>query len=241
LLLFMINNTTGGAMSIKPVMSVLGLLIFCTSILLISLPVLAEVPAAAEAQAPATPGAVDTNFSCYACHSKKEITPWITKTWAESRHAAVGVKCPDCHGNHDAGFDSKEFTPLPGPDKCAKCHPIRVKELLASKHAGSTKCTSCHPRHTFSLKVAKNPRICITCHTGSAHVQSYLNSKMGVVYETLGPGAAATCETCHMPDKTHNVNLTIDNKEQMLKVCNQCHSASFAGEVLSTGSFKSHW
>ena len=25
-------------------------------------------------------GAVDTNFPCYQCHSKKEITPWIAST-----------------------------------------------------------------------------------------------------------------------------------------------------------------
>ena len=232
----------GRSFSLHPALSLFLLAGFLLTVS--ALPSLAAEPSAppAPAAAVAVPvPVVDTNFACYQCHSKKEITPWITKTWAESLHAARGVKCPDCHGNHDAGFDSKEFTPLPGPDKCAKCHPIRVKEMMSSKHAGTTKCTSCHPRHTFSLNVARNPKICTTCHTGSAHVQSYLNSKMGVVYESLGMGSAATCQTCHMPERTHNVNLTIDNKELMLKVCNQCHSASFAGEVLSTGSFKSHW
>jgi hypothetical protein len=194
----------------------------------------------APAAAPAT-GAVDTDFACYNCHSKKEITPWITTTWAESVHAAKGIKCPACHGNHDAGFDSPEFTALPGPDKCMGCHPLRVKEMMASKHNKTAKCTSCHPRHSFSLKVARNPAICMTCHLNSAHAQGYKNSKMGVVYETLGAGNGATCQTCHMPDKVHNVNLTLENKELMLKVCNQCHSASFAGEVLTSGSFKTHW
>lgn len=189
--------------------------------------------------ADAAPAGVDTTFDCYQCHIK--ITPWIAKTWLESAHAAKGVKCPDCHGNHDAGFDSPEFTPLPGPDKCIKCHPIRVKEMLASKHSGVTKCTSCHPRHTFSLKVAKSPEICMTCHMSSQHVQGYRRSKMGVVYETQGAGYSATCQTCHMPDRTHNVNITLDNRDQMLKVCNNCHSASFAGKVLSEGSFKAHW
>jgi len=185
--------------------------------------------------------AVDTNFPCYGCHSKKEITPWITKTWLESLHAKRGVRCSDCHGNHDAGFDSADFFPRPGPDRCVRCHPTRVKEMLSSKHGGVTKCTSCHPRHTFSLKVARNPEICMTCHLSSAHVQGYVKSKMGVVYKTEGAGYSATCETCHMPDKNHNVNETLDNRDLMLKVCNQCHSASFAGKVLKSGSFKSHW
>jgi len=184
---------------------------------------------------------VDTDFACYQCHSKPEITPWICKTWLESAHAKKGVKCPACHGNHDDGFDSDAFTALPGADKCMPCHPIRVKETLASKHGGATKCTSCHIRHTFSLRVARNPLICATCHLGSAHVQGYRNSKMGVVYGTEGQGYSATCETCHMPDKSHNVNLSLDNRDLMLKICNQCHSASFAGKVLSTGSFKTHW
>jgi hypothetical protein len=197
-------------------------------------------PAAAASQpTPAPAGGLDTSFACYQCHVK--ITPWITKTWLASKHAEKGIKCQDCHGNHDGGFDSPDFTPRPGPDKCSKCHPIRIKESLAGKHAGVTKCTSCHPRHTFSLRVARNPKICGTCHLGSAHVQSYWTSKMGVVYETEGAGFSATCQTCHMSDREHNVDSTLNNKDLMLKVCNTCHSASFAGKAMSSGSFKSHW
>lgn len=185
--------------------------------------------------------AVDTKFDCYQCHNKKEITPWITMTWAESLHAKKGVKCPDCHGNHDSGFDSVEFTARPKSDKCMPCHPLKVKEVMASKHSGAVKCTSCHPRHTFSLEVARNPMICATCHLDSTHVQGYSKSKMGVVYETLDSNYSATCQTCHMPDGSHDVDMTLDNRELMLKVCNKCHSASFAGEVLSSGRFKTHW
>jgi len=186
------------------------------------------------------PAAVDTNFPCYACHSKKEITPWITKTWAESAHAAHGIKCPECHGNHDAGFDSPQFTALPGPDKCIKCHPVHVKEIMASVHNG-VKCTACHPRHTFSLKVARDPEICATCHLTSQHAQGYRRSKMGVVFSALGPGYSATCQTCHMQDANHNVNISVENRDVMLKTCNRCHSASFAGRVMSKGLFKAHW
>ncbi len=185
--------------------------------------------------------AVKTDFSCYQCHSKKEITPWITKTWSESAHARKGVLCSDCHGNHDQGFDSAEFTALPGPEVCRECHPLKVKETLAGAHAAVVKCTSCHPRHTFSLNVAKNPMICSTCHSGDLHVDGYKTSKMGVIYMTEGPGSAATCQTCHMPEGQHDVSRTLKNRDEMLKICNECHSASFAGEVLKSGSFKTHW
>ncbi|MBI5190087.1 MAG: cytochrome c3 family protein [Nitrospirae bacterium] len=197
--------------------------------------------AATAEEIPASPIGVDTEFSCYQCHGKKEITPWIAMTWSESKHARGGVKCDSCHGNHDKGFDSGEFTPLPGPEKCAPCHPINVKQTLAGKHAGLVKCSSCHPRHTFSLEVAQDPLICMTCHLESKHVQGYRNSKMGAVYRVLGPGMSATCVTCHMPDGEHNVSLTLKNPELMLKVCNQCHSGAFAGEVLKTGKFNLHW
>jgi len=196
---------------------------------------------AQEGQAAAVQMGVDTDFSCYQCHSKPEITPWITATWLKSKHASSGVKCSDCHGTHDEGFDSPDFTPLPGPQVCNKCHPINVKETIASAHANVVKCTSCHPRHTFSLDVARNPKICSSCHSGDKHVDGYANSKMGVIYSTEGPGSAATCQSCHMPGGTHNVNQTIDNKDQMLKVCNKCHSASFAGEVLKSGRLGAHW
>jgi len=190
---------------------------------------------------PARGAEVNTNFDCYQCHSKKEITPWITQTWAGSKHAAEGVMCGDCHGNHDGGFDTPDFTALPGPDVCQKCHPLNVKDTMSSAHAKVTKCTSCHPRHTFSLNVARNPRICSTCHSGNRHVDGYANSKMGVVYTTEGPGNSATCQTCHMPEGTHNVDLTIKNRDEMLKVCNRCHSASFAGKALAEGNLVIHW
>ncbi|MHB8174572.1 MAG: cytochrome c3 family protein [Nitrospirota bacterium] len=198
--------------------------------------------AAALAWAPAVPAlaGVDTNFSCYQCHSKKEITPWIAETWLESAHARAGVKCPSCHGNHDAGFDSPQFIAHPGEDKCMTCHPIRVKESLAGKHAGKVKCTACHPWHTFSLAVARDPEICRTCHD-SEHAKSYFLSKMYVVYKVMGPKYSATCQRCHMPDGDHNVSDTVSSKELMLKVCNRCHSASFAGSVLAKGRLKTHW
>jgi len=179
-------------------------------------------------------------FTCYQCHSKDGVTPWIATTWAESAHARTGVVCSKCHGNHDSGFDSEKFIPKPGPDVCEECHPLRVRQAKAGPHA-AVKCTSCHPRHSFSLNVARNPDICVTCHTGDEHVDGYERSKMGVIYKTEGPDAAATCQTCHMPEGTHDVSKTLDDPPLMLKVCNKCHSASFAGKVLSGGEFIKHW
>lgn len=179
-------------------------------------------------------------FSCYECHSKGGVTPWIATTWAGSRHAQTGVICSKCHGDHDSGFDSETFIPKPGPDICGECHPLRVKEAQAGPH-NMVKCTSCHPRHSFSLNVAKNPDICTTCHYGGGHVDGYARSKMGVIYKTEGPDAAATCQTCHMPGGTHDVSKTLADESAMLKVCNECHSASFAGRVLSGETFSSHW
>ena len=47
---------------------------------------------------------------------------------------------------------------------------------------GFASCDSCHTRHTFSVKEAREPEACATCHMGFDHPQweMYSTSKHGV-------------------------------------------------------------
>ncbi len=109
-----------------------------------------------------------------------------------------------------------------GMKGCGGCHKIGLKEekeVERLKKAGETygivSCDSCHTRHLFSVKEAKQPEACRTCHMGFDHPQyeMYSSSKHGVRFALKSKGvlpetaAAPTCQSCHMPKGNH-ANLT---------------------------------
>ena len=130
-------------------------------------------------------------------------------------------------GKHNFGWTSLNAIPAThmAPDElieggrgCGGCHNMGIKseeQLKAQADAGyryqTNSCDECHTRHTFSKKEANNPRACQTCHMGYDHPQweMWSSSKHGVRYfakleGSLPEGAAApTCQTCHLPDGTH--------------------------------------
>jgi hydroxylamine dehydrogenase len=109
---------------------------------------------------------------------------------------------------------------IQGQKGCGGCHKIGEKgadELQKLVEQGSVyghaACDSCHTRHTFSVKEARAPQACQTCHMGFDHPQweMYSASKHGVrallrQNGTLPETAAApTCQDCHMQDGDHEV------------------------------------
>lgn len=108
-----------------------------------------------------------------------------------------------------------------GMKGCGGCHKIGVKseaEMAELRRAGAgfglASCDACHTRHTFSVKEARQPQACQTCHMGFDHPQweMYSASKHGVRYLLKQNGtlpestAAPTCQTCHMQEGNHAVN-----------------------------------
>ncbi|WP_298431973.1 multiheme c-type cytochrome [Geobacter sp.] len=91
---------------------------------------------------------------------------------------------------------------------CSACHKIGEKPTSDLTRYGTGACDSCHTRHSFSVKEARDPRACRTCHMGFDHPQweMWQTSKHGTIWE-IEPttGRAPTCQTCHMPDGGHNV------------------------------------
>lgn len=107
-----------------------------------------------------------------------------------------------------------------GMKGCGGCHKLGLKseseqkELQTTAHGfGVASCDACHTRHSFSLKEARQPQACQTCHMGFDHPQweMYSASKHGVrallkQNGTLPESAAApTCQTCHMAEGNHEV------------------------------------
>jgi len=139
--------------------------------------------------------------------------------------------CADCHetrvrqfkgGKHALAWAAMKAMPtahwqpmalMEGMKGCGGCHKIGVKTEAEIKDLkrdgagfGTASCDACHTRHIFSVKEARQPQACQTCHMGFDHPQweMYSASKHGVRYllkqnKTLPETVAApTCQTCHM-------------------------------------------
>ncbi|TES92140.1 MAG: cytochrome C [Candidatus Cloacimonadota bacterium] len=195
---------------------------------------------------------------------------------------------------------------MEGMKGCGGCHKIglktedEIKELKKNGEGfGLASCDACHTRHIFSVKEARQPQACQTCHMGFDHPQweMYSSSKHGVRFllkqnKTLPETVAApTCQTCHMQKGNHAIRtawgflavrlpmpedkewaedrttilkalgvldplgnptprfdmvkkidlarLTQEDwqneREKMLKTCNQCHSKNFVKAELKKG------
>jgi hypothetical protein len=108
-----------------------------------------------------------------------------------------------------------------GMKGCGGCHKIGIKSEDDIKKLkkegrntfGTASCDACHTRHIFSVKEAKQPQACMTCHTGFDHPQweMYSGSKHGVRYLLKQSGvihesaSGPTCQDCHMVDGSHEV------------------------------------
>jgi len=147
--------------------------------------------------------------------------------------------CADCHdkqvkqfssGKHAFAWTAMKAMPtihyqplllIDGMKGCGGCHKIGVKskadikELKESGYRGFglASCDACHTRHVFSVREARQPQACQTCHTGFDHPQweMYSGSKHGVRYllkqnRTLPENVPApTCQLCHMQEGHHGV------------------------------------
>lgn len=137
--------------------------------------------------------------------------------------------CGKCHenrvkefrdGKHSLGWIAMEAMPMvthqskaivgEGLKGCAGCHKIGDKPEAKMKELkyGKSGCDSCHTRHAFSVKEAKNPRACQTCHMGFDHPQweMWSTSKHGTIWQIEGDtGRAPTCQDCHMEGGNHTV------------------------------------
>ncbi|WP_306534568.1 multiheme c-type cytochrome [Geobacter sp.] len=136
--------------------------------------------------------------TCATCHPKR------VKEYREGKHALAWtvMKAMPMITHQPSAVGGGD---LKG---CSACHKIGDKAATELKRYGSGACDSCHTRHSFSVKEAKDPRACRTCHMGFDHPQweMWQTSKHGTIWE-IEPttGRAPTCQTCHMPDGNHGV------------------------------------
>ena len=174
------------------------------------------------------------DVDCATCHGDEHTT----MTDYLKAEMPTYETCGNCHekqteeflaGKHSKGWGTLMAMPtihmqpsplIEGEKGCGACHKIGIKgekELARVRSEGSryghANCDACHTRHTFSVKEAKQPQACMTCHMGFDHPQweMWTSSKHGVRYLLKQTGAlpedtpAPTCQDCHMQNGNHNV------------------------------------
>jgi hypothetical protein len=151
-----------------------------------------------------------TPDTCAACHEER-----VTQ-FKKGKHALAWVSM-----NAMPTIHAQPVAMIAGMKGCGGCHKIGTKSEADMKAItadggrgfGNASCDACHTRHTFSVKEARQPQACQTCHMGFDHPQweMYSASKHGVrallaQNGTLPAGTPApTCQMCHMPAGNHEV------------------------------------
>jgi hypothetical protein len=171
---------------------------------------------------------------CSTCHGDKHNS----RSNTDKAVIPTPDVCADCHaerveefkkGKHALAWAAMKAMPTAhlqamalteGMKGCGGCHKIglkteeQIKELKKSGRGyGLASCDACHTRHAFSVKEARQPQACQTCHMGFDHPQweMYSSSKHGVRYLLKQVGvlpesaSAPTCQTCHMQKGNHEV------------------------------------
>jgi hydroxylamine dehydrogenase len=152
-----------------------------------------------------------TPDNCAPCHNTR------VEQFKKGKHAyawAAQWAMPTAHWQPMALTEGKKG--------CGGCHKIGLKSETDIKGLrekgdifGIASCDACHTRHTFSVKEARQPQACQTCHMGFDHPQweMFSSSKHGVRFLLKQNGIlpettpAPTCQTCHMQDGNHT-NMT---------------------------------
>ena len=155
---------------------------------------------------------IPTPDTCAECHE-----PEVTQ-YKNGKHAlawAAMKAMPTIHWQPMAMTE--------GMKGCGGCHKIGLKSeqdikdlKKAASGFGLASCDACHTRHSFSVKEARQPQACQTCHMGFDHPQweMYSGSKHGVRHNLKQMGlvatnaAAPTCQTCHMNKGHHDVDTS---------------------------------
>jgi hypothetical protein len=177
----------------------------------------------------------ENDVDCATCHGDAHTTAGD----AANAKLPTPDTCVTCHedrvaqfkkGKHALAWVSMNAMPTihaqpialtAGMKGCGGCHKIGTKteaDMKAitadgSRGFGNASCDACHTRHTFSVKEARQPQACQTCHMGFDHPQweMYSASKHGVRALLVQNGAlragtpAPTCQMCHMPAGNHEV------------------------------------
>jgi len=180
--------------------------------------------------------------ACIECHRTEH--PGMFSDWAQSRHAAAGITCLDCHQadprdadvsqDHfkqyergDNPYGKSEFkvpvSAVVTPKDCSRCHPDEVKQYSRSKHANTIEIMwKIDPWLNKGMNSDNERKTgCYYCHgtviemkDGKVDPATWPNTGVGRVNMD---GSLGSCTSCHT---RHRFSVEEARKPE---ACGQCH------------------
>jgi hypothetical protein len=185
----------------------------------------------------AVSGPVPYVENCAACHAGPTLAHY-----AESRHAAEGIRCGQCHapGTHP------DFAQPVGDGKCGGCHQPEYQQTLVSKHFAGRLQRSLDSDRAARASLRRDGFTAPTA-TGRAFVGDSVSGELGgrlcaaCHYDEhrLGLGLvqrASFCGGCHGKREQHFSDGSPDAQNR----CVTCHvrvGVTVAGQVVNTHRF----
>lgn len=149
--------------------------------------------------------AAASKSACVACHEK--ATPAVVKEFTAGPMGRT-LDCSVCHGAEHRSEQDVAKAKLPSPDTCAQCHPKKVEEFRAGKHAlawAAMKAMPMLPHQPLPVK-GDGLKGCSGCHK--------IGDKAASEIARYGGGACDSCHTRH----TFSVQEARDPR-----TCRTCH------------------
>ena len=157
---------------------------------------------------------------CLSCH--RSLSPGITVSWRQSKHAYAGIGCVDCHTarpGDPSAFDhmGSKITVVPSPNYCASCHPAEVAQNSRSKHAWTAFIGNYKPYYLAARSQGLDPFAQSTAKLLNPDEMT----KRAVTPLIPDSGVLAATGILNRADYTHN-NVNIG--------CAQCHGTFVIAE-----------
>jgi hydroxylamine dehydrogenase len=130
--------------------------------------------------------------NCIECHRK--ITPNIVADWQLSKHSKNDIACDTCHGDKHQSAADVANVEIPTPDTCAMCHPNRVEQFKAGKHALGWASRKAMPTiHWQPMALTEGMKGCGGCHKIGLKTSDEIKE---LKKNSAGFGVAS-CDACH--------------------------------------------
>jgi len=149
---------------------------------------------------------------CVECH--KKVTPNIVTDWQLSKHNQNKIGCSECHGDQHKSAQDVAKVKIPTSDTCAGCHPDRVKQFKAGKHAAAWAAMKAMPTaHWQPMALMEGMKGCGGCHKIGLKSEAEIKE-----LKKTGPGfGLASCDACHT---RHTFSVQEARQPQ---ACQTCH------------------
>lgn len=129
---------------------------------------------------------------CIDCH--KDLTPKLVQDFQQGKMYQAGLDCASCHGQEHTSAQDVAQAQLPTPQTCGTCHPQRVEQFAAGKHALAWTAMNAMPAtHYQPMELISGKKGCGGCHKIGLKSEGEIEALKAQGFEH----GVASCDSCH--------------------------------------------